>query len=332
MTLIDLEEIESVSEAHCTLAKGLEVLPNGDVSVKVYGVPYGGPKYLKGRDIQKEQFTEDTIIGDLPVVFTKFSHGKHPLFGKDSIGQGHRRADLDDANGRVYEIILDQRHRYFKALEALARDNLLGASSVPLQQTAEKSVDGTWTRWEVTEVTLTPWNVNPDAAIIFEKAMQDLGDTMANTPETPNVAAPEATPETPAAPAEQSLLDQVNQQAADAAADLEKSLRVETPAASASDALLKQVLEKITALEGRYAAQEKSIVDIKAVIPTLAPTTAKLVNAYIGKQPEEIAAIAALGKSFTPPPAPAAKPNTPQAGQGKPQPRTKLPPGAPGLN
>lgn len=290
-------EIENMSSVPM---KSYELSPEGDLWIYVYGVPFRGPEFLEGKDLDGEYFDENTDIGPLEKVLSYWDHAKgtdvDPLyrkvreyFGKDLIGVAEKVAKDDE--GWLYRIIVDRRKKYFELLKRLAEEKMLSASSTPHQRSVEKDADGHWKRWHVVEVTLTVQPNNPNARQL-EKTISDLlGDDMSKktTPETeqevpvaqsgteetpaPEKDAPEA-PETP-------LTEQLGK-IFNGSEDAESS-EEEISLAKA----IMNLTEKIAALEAKLDKVdqvEKSVNEVKLAFPVLAQHVKDLIGGGVRRE------------------------------------------------
>jgi 2'-5' RNA ligase len=284
------------------LAKSIRELESGDLEIVVKGVPFGGPAYLGGKDIDQEYFSKSTNIYPLPVVHTYFHHTDDPVYGKSHLGYAyHMSSDelatlgLDPEEGHFYRVIVDKATKYKKALRLLAENKFLGASSTPYQKGVVKGQDGHWDTWPVVEMTLTYAMSNPEAETIFAKAFQGdiemavkklaVADTAAQplevpaVPEVPEVVV--ANPDTLAADIQKAVDDAVAEEPVtdEAAAAAQKSVTI----------------DELTAVEARIDAKlvllQKSVDALVIGMPTLAATLAKsFKGADIQKSAAELAA------------------------------------------
>lgn len=271
---IDAAEMQSPFD----LAKSVQELPNGDLEIIVKGVPFKGPKYLNGKDLDGEYFDKNTDIGGLPEVLSYFHHAKDPIYGKELIGKA-QLMQMDPDEGWFYRIIVDKRAKYRRAIKALAEQNMLGASSTPFQRSAEKSADGHWNRWHVIEVSLTYSPAHPEAEIqqVIEKSIGDLMEDT-NVNQTPPDAAPNQ--DAGAGEATLTLAEQI-EKAFETAAE-------KAPAAPTVDQIVEAVMAK---LNPKLESLEKSIGDVHVAIPLLAQKMAgnvkKEINSDLGKSSAE---------------------------------------------
>ena len=143
---------------------------------EVVGVPYGGPAFLGGKDLQGERFTKSTDFGrDLGgafVVETIYSFYDHAL--NDGIGKqqiGFAKFFQETEQGQLWNIEVSKAYQYHDFIYAMAQANLLGASSQPVQTAVEIDEDGNIKRWPLAEISLTPTPANPAAVMQLMKSL-----------------------------------------------------------------------------------------------------------------------------------------------------------------
>lgn len=145
------------------------------------GVPYFGPDYLEGKDLQGEYFDATTDFGFVPGTRTPviarglsfYDHAYHPLFGTEPIGVSKFLAEVED-EGQWWEIEVRRAYRYHDFLLQLAEKGILGASSQPIQTSVKIDYDtGHIERWHTAEVSLTPTPANPLAIVEAAKSFMD---------------------------------------------------------------------------------------------------------------------------------------------------------------
>ncbi len=143
---------------------------------EVMGVPYGGPAFLGGSDLQGERFTKSTDFGrDLGgafVVDTIYSFYDHAL--NDGIGKqqiGFAKFFQETEQGQLWNIEVSKAYQYHDFIYAMAQANLLGASSQPVQTAVEIDEDGNIKRWPLAEISLTPTPANPAAVMQLMKSL-----------------------------------------------------------------------------------------------------------------------------------------------------------------
>lgn len=168
-----------------------------DSGINILGVPYGGPEYLNGNDLDRERFSEKTDTGPLPYVLTYFDHGKSTVKGRELIGVSQFLEKTDF--GELYRIWVresDEYQDYINFLQKIHQEGMLKTSSHPFQRTAEKTADGEWTTWHVVELTVCTQPANPLAtSLIEEKIMEEnKSENTAETPVTETEVKAEPTP------------------------------------------------------------------------------------------------------------------------------------------
>src|SRR5687768_11156424 len=88
-----------------------------DSEINLLGIPYGGPDYLEGNDLQKEKFTEKTDTGPLPYVLTYFDHAKSLSKGKQLVGMSEF---VEKTNyGEVYRLWVEETEEYDEMISLL---------------------------------------------------------------------------------------------------------------------------------------------------------------------------------------------------------------------
>lgn len=258
------------------LMKEMGYTSEGDFYADYVGIPFGGPPELNGGDLEGEHFDKTTNIGPLNEVLFTFDHGKNPFIGPDTVGTAFKKSVEEE--GVIYRLIVDRRKKWHKLIEKVVRDNLVGASTTPHQNSARlNKATGLWENWLVGEVTLTPMNAHPDAALIIQKSIEEEELAMAKqtaeaeekvvqteaTEETVVVAKPE-TVETPA----ESL-----------SAQLEKAFKEpvveETPDAPEGNVIISQdaynkLMTEVAGARADNVVIQKSLSDITIALPTLA--------------------------------------------------------------
>lgn len=144
---------------------------------EVVGVPYGGPDYLGGKDLQGERFTKNTDFGKdlngeivVKTIYAFYDHAMNESIGKEQIGFAKFFQETD--MGQVWDIEVSRAYRYHDFLLALAQKNLLGASSQPVQTAVEIDYEtGDIKRWPLAEISLTPTPANPNAVMQVMKSL-----------------------------------------------------------------------------------------------------------------------------------------------------------------
>lgn len=172
---------------------------------EVVGVPYGGPAFLGGSDLQGERFTKSTDFGrDLngtfivDTIYSFYDHALNDGIGKQQIGFAKFFQETDA--GQLWNIEVSKAYQYHDFLVAMAQKNLLGASSQPVQTAVEIDEDGNIKRWPLAEISLTPTPANPSAVMQLMKSlnmdykMEDVVEEDVKKPEVEEEVPP--TPET----------------------------------------------------------------------------------------------------------------------------------------
>jgi hypothetical protein len=161
---------------------------------RVVGIPYGGPDYLGGVDLQGERFDKSATDygknenGEVVVdtIYAFYDHALNDRVGKKLLGYAKFYQDTDD--GQLWDIEVRRAYRYHDMLAALAEKNLLGASSQPVQTAVEiDGATGLIKQWMPAEISLTTTPANPKAVAEvmknFKLEDEDLGENQENTEE-----------------------------------------------------------------------------------------------------------------------------------------------------
>lgn len=265
------------------LMKEMGYTQEGDFYADYVGIPFGGPPELKGQDLEGQHFDKTTDVGPLNEVLFTFDHGKNPIIGPDTIGTAHKKSVEEE--GWIYRLIVDRRKKWARLVERVIRENLVGASSTPHQNTAQLDPKtGLWKMWQVTEMTLTPANAHPNAALIIQKSIEEEELAMAKT----QPANAEETVVQKEAAADEVVVEkeQVETPAESLSEQLEKAFKEpiqETESQEGSgNVILSQdafnkLMSDITEMRNGQKILEKSVDDITVALPTLA----KLIAAQI---------------------------------------------------
>lgn len=145
-------------------------------TIRVLGVPYFGPDYLQGKDLQGEYFdkytdyamTPGTRVPMLEKILSYYDHAFHALFGSDPIGVAKFYAETEE--GQWYDIEISRSFRYHDFLLQLAEKGALGASSQPVQTAVVIDYgSGHIEKWHSAEISLTPTPANPLAVASIAK-------------------------------------------------------------------------------------------------------------------------------------------------------------------
>lgn len=258
---------------------------DGDLVIPVIGVPFGGPQELGGRDYHGEYFDATTDTGPLMEVLSYFDHGFDQHFGGDLIGKAYRKS-MDPDTGWIYDIVVSRRHRYFEALQKLAEENLLAASSSAYPYTTERTEYGKIKRWHVIEVSLTPEPANPLAvqtAKSLVSKQKELG-----MPEETGIA-PTPTSEPVSGTGEElvkSIAKAVEDVMADAPEPVEAEAVVLEPVFDIAGAFA-QLNARLDALEAdvkSVKSLQSGVEDIKTALPALAAQIAASVSYKVGSK------------------------------------------------
>jgi hypothetical protein len=143
-----------------------------DVTVfRVVGVPFGGPDYLQGKDLEGEYFDTNTNLGKdsdgnvtVDTVYAYYHHALHSKIGQELIGYAKYVKETDE--GQVWDLEVRRAFLYHDMLLALSDKGLLGASSQPVQTSVKIDWDsGHIDQWHVAEISLTPTPANPNAVV-----------------------------------------------------------------------------------------------------------------------------------------------------------------------
>lgn len=279
------------------IEKSYEVDAEGNLSIWVRGIPFGGPAELDGKDFEGEYFDKTTDLGPLTRVLSYFDHAKlaeslpdgHPAksvavdFSKTLIGVADQ--ELTDDEGVIWKIIVDKDHKYKNLLKRLADARMIKGSSTPFQRTVQiNEKSGHIDRWHVIEMTACVTPCNPDAVQVdFYKS---IGDELLMAEKTP-VITEDKNEEKTASVTEQ--IDQIFEETTvgDNAGDAEKATNIPTT--------LTEILSRLDSFSiqiSGYATMEKTLEkmqtdleDLQIAIPKLGQYIAKSLTGKV----EEIA-------------------------------------------
>lgn len=131
------------------------------------GIPFKGPAYFGGRDSYGTIATRDTKLaldlipdGAKPLLF---NHGFDPEIGMHRIG-GWSVRKIDD-EGVWVEAQLAKRDAYYGAIRKLVDAQGVGFSAGSAEHAVRYARDGRWIDYPVYELSLTPTESNPLAAV-----------------------------------------------------------------------------------------------------------------------------------------------------------------------
>lgn len=296
----------------------MEISPDNDTIVYLRGVPFGSPDH---RDLQGEFFDAQTDFGDtknVTTVHAYFDHGMDQyiltdqimrvdknisyneawkLAGEIGFGQKHigfaEKFD-EDAEGLIYKLTVDRRHRYNDMLREMLEEKMLGASSGTGFKELDPNVPGRIALWHVSDMSLTPTSASPDAQVILVKsslehimAAKTKQQGAVETPVPPVAETPAETPPT-APPAENELVKAVDAIFADEPEAAETADEQNGSSEGDLRSLLNTVLSRLDTMQKsineRQDATDTRIGEIREVIPALAT---HMVNALKGKETPE---------------------------------------------
>ena len=270
-------------------------LESGDFYIDVIGVPFRGPDYLGGKDLEGEYFDETTDIGPLEKVLSYFSHGNNPNIGKELIGTAERLSKEEE--GWLYRIIVNQHNKYKNLIKRLAEANFLGASSTPHQNTAEKTASGLWKRWHVTEVGPTPIPANPLATQIIAKSLgeelemankrqKDAADAVDQgaTPASQNTPVEEVTVESDEDdPPAEGLQEQIEKAFSEAQIETETADESAEETVTLSKSVVDQFLTFMQESKATSARLEKGLLEVQTALPMIAGLIAKSLRGQVAE-------------------------------------------------
>lgn len=147
-----------------------EVYPNG--KYRVLALPFDGP--LKGRDMDRERFTERTDpkphwFEERPVLW---HHGQDRWVGDEQIG---RQGPITKSKeGWWAEMWLDKQNRYFAEIDKMIQSEKMFGSSGSVPHLVKKASDGELLVWPHIEQTLSPVARNPYSVVRATKALVDF--------------------------------------------------------------------------------------------------------------------------------------------------------------
>lgn len=143
-----------------------------DSIIEGYGIPFGGPAYLGGKDFHGESFSPDTDLAldwfpheGRPFLF---HHGLDAELKTAVVGRQIER-EVRDA-GHWVRVQLDKRSQYMDRIKELVDAGALSFSSGSLLHLVKTNGDGSIKVWPWVELSGTPTPANPDAAAYAVKA------------------------------------------------------------------------------------------------------------------------------------------------------------------
>lgn len=162
---------------------------DSEIIIPVVGIPFGSPT---DKDLHNEYFDKSTDVGVLNEVMVYFNHNqfypandspdeleKAALLARAFKGEilGIAKKAETTEEGVIYNIVLDKRKRYAKALRQMVEDNLLDVSSGSKYRELDPNNEGRISKWHTVEISLTPSPANPNAVpltkSILEKALEE---------------------------------------------------------------------------------------------------------------------------------------------------------------
>lgn len=176
---------------------------DNEIIIPVVGIPFGSPT---DKDLHNEYFDKATDVGVLNEVMVYFNHNQfYPAddspdelekaailaraFKGEILGIAQKAETTEE--GVIYNIVLDKRKRYAKALRQMVEDNLLDVSSGSKYRELDPINAGRISKWHTVEISLTPSPANPNAVpltkSILEKALEET--RMSEEKENPEVVA-----------------------------------------------------------------------------------------------------------------------------------------------
>lgn len=260
------------------IIKGVEGDGNGGRIVRVLGVPFGGPKFLQGRDLDGEYFSPDTDIGPLKEAISYFDHNMHSDVDFGEIGVAKRVGKTDE--GWLYDVIIDERNRYLDMIERLIEEDAVGASSGALPWGVRFARNGFIRNWPVIEMSLTHHPANPLAGVVeVRKSMTDKENPVNDeNVEEPVIEEPVEEPVTEEEE-QPTLRDQVEEILGEG--DEEESL-VD---------MIRSIAQRIEAIEStlKSVAQDsktnaKDLAEVRDAVPKMAERIADFVGKRASKQ------------------------------------------------
>jgi 2'-5' RNA ligase len=283
------------------LVKAVSFNEVGDLVIPVVGIPFGGPVVGsdgQGRDLNLDFFDSETDLGDeADEVDCYFDHQKDENwmpdeliskginFGRELVGKA--KFDTVTNEGRLYNIIVDRRHRYLRLLHRLASEGYIDSSSVAKSRENDEKVPGRIKSWKMKGLDLTPAPMNPNARTLLKSLLLEedvsVGKENSTTPAEPVVedngkgTNPEGQHEEPS---KTPLTDQVKSifEQAEAAAATPKQSPTEK---SVELQLLEKIYAEQQALNGRMDSFDGQLTDVKTAFPVLADQVAKAITGQI---------------------------------------------------
>lgn len=150
----------------------VKFVEGSDSQIEGLAIPFGGPAYLGGKDLQGEKFDAET---DLALEWFPaegrpflFGHGMDPEIKATVVGRQIERTVTD--LGHWVKVQLDKRSKYLDHLRQLVANDALFFSSGAVPHLVEVDEGGRIKSWPWVELSGTPTPANPDAAVYAVKA------------------------------------------------------------------------------------------------------------------------------------------------------------------
>jgi hypothetical protein len=149
-----------------TVFRAVKFVDDDETVIRGLAIPFGGP--IKGKDIDGEDFGPDTDLclewfpDGRPVLY---HHGLNPATKTAVVGR-QTEIEVDD-EGVWVKAELDKRSRWYSRVKKLVDKGAVGFSSGAMPHLVKATKSGHITRWPWVELSLTPTQANPNAALVY---------------------------------------------------------------------------------------------------------------------------------------------------------------------
>jgi len=157
------------------MTSAVKFAEGSDSIIEGYGIPFGGPAYLGGKDFHGESFGPDT---DLALEWFPnegrpflFHHGLDDELKASVVGRQISRTVTDA--GHWVQVQLDKRSQYWDRIKQLVDADGLSFSSGAIPHLVKTDKDGSIKSWPWVELSGTPTPANPDAVASYAVKAED---------------------------------------------------------------------------------------------------------------------------------------------------------------
>jgi cation transport regulator ChaB len=152
------------SEDHTVTLTAVKFAGDNELLLEGLAIPFG---QIKGKDLDGEEFGADTDFcldwyETRPLLY---HHGLNKTVKTAVVG---RQVDAEETDEGIWvKTELDKRSRWLSRVQKLVAANAVGFSSGAMAHLATATKSGHITRWPWVELSLTPTNAHPDAALAY---------------------------------------------------------------------------------------------------------------------------------------------------------------------